>query len=332
MPLGAWPNMAPAHSSSAWYSDEMARVLVTGANGFVGAALCRHLGARGWTLRGSVRDKASVVPESVETVATGAIDGTTDWTACLKGVEAVVHCAARVHVLSETAGDPQAAFRAVNVDASRNLAEQAVAAGVKHFVFLSSIGAAVAQADAQHASPYQQSKLEAEVALQKVTRDSGMSLVMLRPPLIYGPAAPGNFQRLARLIAAGRPLPLASLDNKRSLLFVGNLAGAVEAALRQEATPSEALALCDGEDLSTPALAKRIGKACGRPARLLPCPPALLRLAGRLLGRGPAVAALTGSLTVDNTAIRKALGWSPAFSLEEGLAATFGDRQQDRPR
>ncbi len=331
MPPGAWLNTAPAHSSSAWYSDEMTRVLVTGANGFVGAALCRHLGARGWTLRGSVRDETSAVPKGVEAVATGAIDGATDWAACLEGVEAVVHCAARVHVLSETSADPLAAFRAVNVDASRKLAEQAVAAGVKHFVFLSSIGAAVAEADAQHASPYQKSKLEAEVALRKVTKDSGMSLVILRPPLIYGPRAPGNFQRLARLIAAGRPLPLASLNNKRSLLFVGNLAGAVEAALRQDATPAAALALCDGEDLSTAALATRIGRACGRPARLLPCPATLLRLAGRLLGRGPAVAALTGTLTVDNAAIRETLGWSPAFSLDEGLAATFRDQQQDRP-
>lgn len=308
----------------------MGRVLVTGANGFAGAAICRHLLAHGWTVRGSLRSAEAAVPEGVEKVVSGEVGGATDWSAALAGVEAVVHCAARVHVLRETAADPLAAFREVNVAGSRALAAQAAAAGVRHFVFLSSIGAAVAERQSEIASPYQQSKLEAEAALRAAA--GGMVLVMLRPPLIYGPGAPGNFRRLARLVAAGRPLPLAAVANQRSLLFVGNLAGAVEAALGCEAAPEIPLALCDGEDLSTAELARCIGRACGRPARLFPLPVFLLSWAGSLLGRGGAVAALTGSLTVDNGPIRKSLGWSPAFGVEEGLAMTFRDPPQDATR
>ena len=304
----------------------MARALVTGANGFVGAAVCRHLLARGWAVRGSVRQRDAALPSGVEAVVTGAIDANSDWTRALEGSDAVVHCAARVHVHRDHEVDSLSAFRRVNVEASRRLAEQAAKTGVGHFVFLSSIGAAVAEADPAAANPYQISKLEAEAALRQATRDSGMVLILLRPPLIYGPGAPGNFRRLARLIARGRPLPLAAIDNRRSLLFIGNLATAIEAALACGTTPAAALALADAEDLSTAELARRIGRACGRPARLLPFPPALLRLVGRLLGIGPAVAALTGTLTIDNAEIHKTLGWSPDFSVDEGLAMTF--RQQ----
>jgi len=301
----------------------MARVLVTGANGFAGRAICRHLLAQGWELRGSVRRSEAAVPEGVEKVLSGALDADADWHAALQGVEAVVHCAARVHVLRECAADALAAFRTVNVMGSRRLAEQAAAAGVRRFVFLSSIGAAVAADDPARATPYQRSKLEAETALREAAAGSAMMLVMLRPPLIYGRGAPGNFARLVRLIEAGRPLPLRSIANRRSLLFVGNLAGAVAAALDCTAVPAAPLALCDGEAVSTAELARRIGLACGRPARLLPAPPALLRLGGRLLGRGAVVEALTGDLTIDNEAIHRALGWVPRFTLDEGLAASF---------
>ena len=300
----------------------MPRVLVTGANGFAGAAICRHLLARGRAVRGAVRRTDAALPAGVERTVVGALGDDTDWRQALEGVDAVVHCAARVHVLRETEADPLAAFRRVNVDASRRLAEQAIAAGVRRFVFLSSVGAMVAAARPGAASPYQRSKLEAEQALAQVAAGSGLILVMLRPPLIYGPGAPGNFARLQRLVAQGLPLPLASLDNRRSLLFVGNLAEAVEAALACTVKPAAALPLCDGEDVSTAELVRRLGRACGRPARLLPCPPALLRLAGRVTGRGAAVEALTADLTVSNAAIAEALGWSPAYTLDEGLALT----------
>jgi nucleoside-diphosphate-sugar epimerase len=303
--------------------NEARSVLITGANGFAGTAIARHLLAQGWRVRGSVRRGDATLPPGVEKTVTGPIDGMTDWSGALNGIDGIVHCAARVHVLQEREADPLTAFRRANVEATRRLAQQALAHSVRHFVFLSSIGAAKAESDPAGANAYQRSKLEAEAALRGVVAGAGMILVMLRPPLIYGPAAPGNFARLARMIAAGRPLPLASLTNRRSQIFVGNLAGAVAAALACGASPAGPLSLSDGEDLSTAELAARIGRACGRPARLLPCPAGLLRLGARLLGQGAAAEAMTGSLTVDNGAIGRELGWTPAFSVDEGLDLTF---------
>lgn len=300
----------------------MERVLITGANGFAGRAICRRLLAQDWQVRGSVRSADSAVPAEIEKIVTGDIGADTDWRAALAGVDAVVHCAARVHVLRETADDPIAAFRRVNVAGSRRLAEQAVAAGVRRFVFLSSIGAAVAAAAPARATPYQRSKLEAETALREATAGSATLLVMLRPPLVYGPGAPGNFARLLRLIRAGRPLPLGCVANRRSQLYVGNLADAVASALRAAAAPAGPLALADAEAVSTAELARRIGRACGRPARLLPVPVFLLHLAGTLAGRGAMVDSLTGDLTIDNAAIRQALAWSPPYTLDQGLAET----------
>lgn len=310
----------------------MTRVLVTGANGFIGGAIARHLLAQGWQVRGCLRRAGIRLPDGIEPFVSGDIDGGTNWQAALENVDAIVHCAARVHVLQESASNPLAAFRRVNVEGSHNLARQAQEAGVARLVFLSSIGASEAEGDLASASPYQLSKLEAEAALGALAAGGPMTVVMLRPPLVYGPGAPGNFRRLARLIEAGRPLPLAAIRNRRSLLYVGNLATAVEAALTSKAAPAAPLALADGEALSTPELARRIGAACGRKARLFPCPASVLRLAGRLLGRGAAIEALTASLPVDNAAIHKSLGWSPTYSVDQGLAETFRTSKADPSR
>ncbi|WP_422368151.1 NAD-dependent epimerase/dehydratase family protein [Pelagibius sp.] len=299
------------------------RALVTGANGFVGAAICRHLAARGWSLRGSTRNETAALPQGVERIVTGSIDAGTDWSAGMADVDAVVHCAARVHVLAESAPDPLAAFRKTNVDAAAALARHAVALAVRRIVLVSSIGAAVAENQAETANPYQKSKREAETALAEILRGTETSLVVLRPPLIYGPGAPGNIRRLESLIAKGLPLPLAGIDNRRSLLYIGNLTSAVEAALRVAEVSASPLALSDGRDLSTPELVRHIAQAKGRSPRLLPFPVSLLKTLARLLGREAAVTALTSSLTIDNEPIRKALGWCPPFSVDEGLKASF---------
>jgi len=303
----------------------VARVLVTGANGFIGAAVCRRLLAAGWAVRGAVRRPEAKLPDGVERAFVDSLDGSTDWTGALENCEAVIHCAARVHVLREEAADPLAAFRRVNVEGSAALARQALTAGVKRLVYLSSIGAVQATEKPDAATPYQLSKLESEAALQTVTAGGPMALIVLRPPLVYGPGAPGNFSRLARLLAKDLPLPLAGIDNRRSLIYLDNLTSAIEAALTADPPPSAPLAICDGADLSTPDLLRAMGRAMGQRVRLWPCPAALLRLAGTLLNRRAAVTALTESLIIDNRAAREALGWTPPFGVEEALAASLAE-------
>lgn len=293
---------------------------MTGANGFVGRNLCRHLTEGGWQVRGAVRGTQSS-PAS-ETISVGDIDGETDWREALQGVAAVVHCAARVHVLEETAADPLAAFRKVNVAGSEKLARQARDAGVKHFVFLSSIGARIAE-DGDEVTPYQRSKLEAERALRKVSAGGDMALTLLRPPLIYGPEAPGNFALLVKVIQRGLPLPLASVRNTRVFLYVGNLRDAIRSCLEAPDACQGTYEIADGPGVSTPDLIRELAGVLGRPARLWPCPVWTLRLAGLLSGRSMTVERLTESLDIDMSPLMQDLNWSPPWDLRAGLTASF---------
>ncbi len=295
-------------------------VLVTGANGFVGRNLCRHLTEGGWQVRGAVRGTHSS-PAS-ETITVGDIDGETDWREALQGVAAVVHCAARVHVLEETAADPLAAFRKVNVAGSEKLARQARDAGVKHFVFLSSIGARIAE-DGDDVTPYQRSKLEAERVLKEMTAGGDMALTSLRPPLIYGRDAPGNFALLVKVIERGLPLPLASVRNARTFLYIGNLCDAIRSYLETPDACRGTYEIADGPGVSTPDLIRELAGVLGRPARLWPCPVWTLRLAGRLSGRSMTVERLTESLDIDMSPLMQDLNWSPPWDLRAGLTASF---------
>lgn len=303
----------------------MKTVLVTGANGFIGRHLCPHLVAAGWRVRAAVRHVVSRVQDGVDYRRYAGLSGGTDWRPLLDGIEAVVHLAARVHVLRETETDPLAAFRTVNVAGSEALARQSSEAGVKRFVFLSSIGAAVAAGERgnDHApTPYQRSKREAELRLAEVARETGLELVILRPPLVYGPDAPGNVVRLRTAIARGIPLPLGGLRNRRSLLYVENLVDAIRVCLDHEAGPGHVFELSDGEAISTSDLVRRLATAAERRVLLFPIPAALLRVAGHLTGKSAAIEALTCDLVTDDRAIRDRLGWRPPITLEAGLAAT----------
>ena len=303
----------------------MVSVLVTGANGFIGAALCRSLVEAGHQVRGSVRQGAVRAHDAVEYRAGGDIDQSTDWGEMLAGIDVVVHAAARVHIARETEADPFAAFHRVNVAGTARLARQAAGAGVGRFIFISSIGAAVAQSPPPGGpvpTPYQVSKWEAERALADIAAETGLELVVLRPPLVYGPAAPGNFARLSAAVARGLPLPLASIENKRSFLYAGNLADAVVACLTHAAAPGGVFALSDGAPLSTPEFVRALAAALGRPPRLLPCPARLLRLLGRLTGRLSTIESLTESLIVDDGAIRSQIGWRPALDTRRALIET----------
>jgi UDP-glucose 4-epimerase len=232
--------------------------------------------------------------------------------------------------MRDEVSDPLGAFRAVNVDGTLNLARQAAQAGVRRFVFLSSIkvngegceepyreGDAACPQD-----PYAISKWEAEQGLRQIELETGMDVVILRPPLVYGPGVKANFQRLLAAVDKGWPLPLGAVGNRRSLLYLGNLVDAIQLCLVHPAAAGQTYLVSDGEDVSSPELVRRLARAMGCPARLLPVPPAWLRLAGGLLGRRAVVERLLGSLVVDSSRIRRELGWSPPFRLDAGLAET----------
>ena len=294
----------------------MKTVLVTGANGFIGHHLCSHLRERGHAVRGAVRGEPGEPGQGVDYRPCGNIDGETDWTPLIEQVDAVVHLAARVHVARETDRDPLAAFRRVNVAGSEALARQAAAMGARRLVFLSSIGASIAEhAPTSGIQPtaYQQSKWEAEQALARVATETGLELVVLRPPLVYGPGAPGNTARLLAALRRGLPLPLARLNNQRSFLYIGNLVDAIALCLSHPDASGGVFEIADERPVSTPEFVRRMACTTGRPARLFPCPPQLLRLGGRLTGRGPLIDNLVGDVVVDDRAIRNRLGWQPPY-------------------
>ncbi len=307
-------------------------VLVTGASGFVGRALCDRLSERGYTVRCATRS-APCTPHSTrfETVVTGAWGPDTDWSRALAGVTKIIHLAARTHVLRETARDAYAEYRRINVDGTRALAHAAVRAGVHRLVFLSSIKVNGERTDGtpfdEAAAPrpedaYGVSKWEAEQVLGGVARDTGLEVAIVRSPLVYGPGVKGNFLRLMHWTARGIPLPLASVSNRRSLTYVDNLADALIAAGCAATAAGKTYLVSDGKDVSTPDLIRSIAEALRVRARLFPCPPALLLAGATVLARREEMRRLTGSLQIDGTKIRRELGWMPCIGLAEGLART----------
>lgn len=314
------------------------KFLVTGANGFVGRALCAELLRQGHSVRGAVRNQAAP-PSDVEVVTTGAIDGVTDWAEALRDVEVVIHLAARVHVMRETADNPRLAFVGVNVHGTENLARQAVRAGVRRLVYVSSVKVNGEQTTATQSfsetdqaapqDPYGVSKWQAEQLLQGIAQACGLEVVIVRPPLVYGAGVKGNFIRLLRAIDRGIPLPLASARNARSLIYVGNLASALIACATHPAAAGQTYLVRDNEDVSTAQLVGKIASVSGRSDRSFCFPGALLRAVALLLGRAGQVDRLFGSLRVSDAKIRRELGWTPPYSLEQGLQATvdwYGSR------
>jgi UDP-glucose 4-epimerase len=235
--------------------------------------------------------------------------------------------------MNDKASDPLAEFREVNTEGALNLARQAVLAGVKRFVFISTIkvngeGREVPYRETDAAAPedaYAISKWEAEQGLWQIAADTGLEVVILRPPLVYGPGVKANFKRLLRTVARGWPLPLGAIRNRRSLLYLGNFVDAIRLCVEHPAAAGQIFLLDDGEAVSTPELINALARAMGQQARLLAVPVGVLKFVGALLGKHAAVARLTGSLYVDSSAIRTRLGWVPPFSMEAGLAATAAD-------
>ncbi|MGB9129548.1 MAG: SDR family oxidoreductase [Thiobacillus sp.] len=302
------------------------KVLVSGASGFVGRALCGHLHTHGHAAIPAVRRASGLAGE----VVVGDMNGTNDWMAALDGCEAVVHLAARVHVMNDGAQDQLALYRATNTEATLNLARQAAQAGVRRFVFISTIKVNGEGRDAPYRETdapapedaYAISKWEAEQGLLRIAQDTGLELVILRPPLVYGPGVKANFLRLMQWVQKGWPLPLAAIRNRRSLLYLGNFVDAIRLCVEHPAAAGQTFLLDDGEAVSTPELIRAVAQAMERPARLLGVPVRVLEFMGALLGKRAAVARLTGSLWVDSSFIRSRLNWTPPYSMEAGLAAT----------
>lgn len=300
--------------------------LVTGASGFVGGAVCTALSRRGLPFRPLSRDLRPGF------VAIGDMARRSDWGEALQGVDCVIHLAARVHVAREHLPDPLGAYRRDNVQATLTLARQAAAAGVRRFVFISTIkvngeetapGRPFTEADAPAPhGPYAISKHEAESALRDLARETGMELVVIRPPLVYGPGVGANFHLMMEALRLGLPLPLAAVDNRRSLIAVDNLADLVIASARHPAAAGQLFLAADGHDLSTPQLLRTLAAAMGRKARLFPVPASLLLAAAGLAGRREAMRRLTGSLQVDATHARTLLAWTPPIATGEALRAT----------
>lgn len=305
------------------------RILVTGASGFIGRALCRALAARGHEVRAAVRWKAGVSSDGLATVAerieVADIADETGWPAKLSGIDAVVHLAAIAHRAAD-----EAAVRRVNVEGTTRLAH-AAAGRVRRIVFLSSVKVhgedsgerAFSETDTPRPEDaYGRAKLEAERSLHEIAAASGMELVVLRPPLVYGPGVKANFLRLLRWVDSGWPLPLGAVRNRRSLIYVGNLADAIVRAVEHTQTAGATFLVSDADDVSTPDLIRRLARALGRTPRLLPVPPRWLLLAGGLTGRTDAIRRLIGNLTVDCSAIQTRLGWTPPLTMAHGLAET----------
>lgn len=306
-------------------------ILVTGANGFVGRALCAALRDAGLRVRGIVRSPAgNAAVCGCDEIIAGDICGELDWNRALSGIDSVVHLAGRAHVTRDSTPDPLAAYRRVNVDATRRLARAAADCGVRRCVFLSSVkvnGDAsqvpFTERDAPRPEdPYGRTKWEAEQALHEIAARSRLEFVILRPPLVYGPGVKGNVLRLMRAIDRGLPLPFASIENQRSLIYVGNLVDAIILSLDHPAAADKTYLLADDDGISTPDLVRSMARALGKPARLLPFPPTLLKLAGRVTGQSDAVSRLLGSLQVDSSQIRRELGWRPRYDLAYGLRET----------
>lgn len=306
------------------------RWLVTGASGFVGQALVARLATEPvTTVVAASRSAGAVLPAGVARVAAPALEAGADWGAALRGVEVVVHLAARVHVMQEQAADPLAEFRRANVQGSLALGRQAVQAGVRRFVFVSSVkvhgestlpGQALRADDPpQPQDAYGQSKREAEDGLRDLARGTGMELVIVRPPLVYGQGVRANFRALARAAASGWPLPLGAVHNQRSFVALDNLVDLLVRCGTHPAAAGQAFLVSDGQDLSTTALLQGLARAQGRQARLWPVPVALLQWACRLGGRSAMLQRLCGNLQLDITKTRELLGWAPPLGVDEAL-------------
>lgn len=308
----------------------MKSVIVTGATGFVGGRLCERLEKKGYNVKRIFRNRKSQYEAGKFAVIEG-INGNTNWTGLLTGHSCVIHLAARVHVVNDVSKESQNKYWQTNVYGTLKLAQQAAISGVKRFIYMSSIKV---NGEVTYEKPfwpddvpapvdlYGQSKREAEKGLQKIAQTTGLEVVIIRPPLVYGPEVRANFLRLLKLIHKRVPLPFGAIDNKRSFIFVDNLTDFIIECIAHPAAAGETFLVSDGVDLSTPALIRKMASCMGFPARLIPVSVGLLRLSARALSRTAEVERICGSLQVDISKAERLLDWRPPVSLDTGLQET----------
>ena len=312
------------------------QVLVTGSTGFIGRALLARLATENLHIRATVRNNTeSTFNKIAQVIDVGDLTPSLDWRLALEGVDVVVHLASRVHIMSDQAKDPPAEYRRINVDASLNLAYQAAEAGVKRFIYLSSIkvnGEFTLPGDIFSADDiplpqdaYGVSKHQAEMGLRVIASETGMEVVIIRPPLVYGPGVKANFLSMMRWLSRSIPLPLGAINNLRSLVALDNLVDLIVRCIDHPGAANQIFLVSDGEDISITSLLHRMGKALGKPARLIPVPISWLHIFGKLLGRKAIVERLSLSLQVDISKTRKLLNWSPPINLDEGLQRVAQD-------
>jgi len=312
-------------------------ILITGATGFVGSSVTRTLSVQAeHFLVAAVRKVSDALPENIQQVVVAGLSATTDYSPAVIGVDVVIHAAARVHVMRDHASDPLAEFRSVNVEGTLNLARQAARAGVKRFIFISSIKVNgestregypfTADDRTEPDDPYGRSKWEAEQGLFRLAEESQMEVVVIRPPLIYGPGVKANFQKMIEWVERGVPLPLGAVHNQRSLVALDNLVNFITLCVDHPKAANERFLISDGEDVSTTVLLQKVARALGKSSRLIPVPTCLMRWVANVLGKGDIANRLFGSLQVDSSKARELLGWRPMTTMDEQLKKIVDSR------
>lgn len=302
------------------------KLLITGASGFVGKVMCKALLGREYEVRAVYRTQHGI-ENNIQPILVPNINVGTNWDEAVKGLGMVVHLAARAHILTDLAVNPLEEFRKTNTEGTLNLANSAARAGVKRFVFVSSIGVNgsgsvtpfTERSTPNPSEPYAVSKLEAEHGLREIAAHTGMEVVIVRPPLVYGADCPGNFLRLLNLIYKGFPLPLGGVNNRRSLIGVDNLADFLVQCIEHPAAANKTLLVADEPDISTPDLIRILAKGMNRPARLMPVSSKLVGATAKLVGKQATFEKLCGNLQIDSSFSRQALCWNQPMSLEDGL-------------
>ncbi len=307
-------------------------VLITGADGFIGKALCAEMVSRGWKVRASVRSREKIksLPEEIQVIETGSIGPDTQWAHASNDVESVVHLAGRVHVMEDSSSNPLSEYRIVNTAGTESLARSAASSGVRRFIFMSTVkvngegrGVPYCEDDIPGPSdPYGISKWEAEKIIKAIAGETGMETVIIRAPMVYGPEVKANFLKLLKIVDRGIPMPFAGVKNKRSMIYLGNLVDVIMTCLTHPEAGQKTYLVSDDYDISTPELIRKIATALGKPARLFYLPLFMLRLAGAITGKSQAIDRLTNSLAVDLSRIKRELNWNPPFTLAQGLKQT----------